>query len=64
MAFYDLKMDMDVIEAFVQFVVGTVLEKCQAELKVLERDTTFLERVKEPFIRMKYEDAVSVIKAE
>lgn len=64
MAFYDLKMDMDVIEAFVQFVVSTVLEKSQAELKVLERDTTFLEKVKEPFIRMKYEDAVSVIKAE
>lgn len=64
MAFYDLKMDMDLIEDFVQFVVGTVLEKCKAELQVLERDTTYLEKVKEPFIRMKYEDAVSVIKGE
>lgn len=64
MAFYDLKMDMDLIEDFVQFVVGTVLDKCKAELQVLERDTTYLEKVKEPFIRMKYEDAVSVIKGE
>lgn len=64
MAFYDLKMDMDLIEQFVQFVVGTVLEKCKAELQVLERDTTYLQKVREPFIRMKYEDAVSVIKGE
>lgn len=64
MAFYDLKMDMDVIEDFVRFVVTTVLEKCKAELQVLERDTTYLQKVSEPFIRMKYEDAVSVIKGE
>lgn len=64
MAFYDLKMDMDVIEEFIQYVVSTVLENKKEELKALERDLTFLERVKEPFIRMKYEDAVSVIKGE
>lgn len=64
MAFYDLKMDMDLIEAFVQYVVGSVLEKCKEELKVLERDTTYLQKVSEPFIRMKYEDAVSIIKGE
>lgn len=64
MAFYDLKMDMDLIEDFVRFVVTTVLEKCKYELQVLERDTTYLEKVREPFIRMKYEDAVSVIKGE
>ena len=64
MAFHDLKMDMDVIEEFIRYVVTTVLEKCKAELQIIERDTTFLEKVKEPFIRMKYEDAVSVIKGE
>ena len=64
MAFYDLKMDMDVIEDFVRYVVTTVLDKSRTELQTLERDTTYLERVREPFIRMKYEDAVSVIKAE
>jgi asparaginyl-tRNA synthetase len=64
MAFYDLKMDMDLIEQFVQSVVGAVMSSCAEELKVLERDTTFLEKVQLPFIRMKYEDAVSVILGE
>lgn len=64
MAFYDLKMDMDLIEQFVQSVVGAVLDNCAEELKVLERDTTFLDKVQLPFIRMKYEDAVSVILGE
>jgi asparaginyl-tRNA synthetase len=64
MAFYDLKMDMDVIEDFVRFVVTTVLNKSKAELQVLERDITYLDKVREPFIRMKYEDAVSIIKGE
>jgi asparaginyl-tRNA synthetase len=64
MAFYDLKMDMDVIEDFIRFVVTTVLEKSKSELQILERDTTYLEKVSEPFIRMKYEEAVDVIKGE
>ena len=64
MAFYDLKMDMDLIEDFVRYVVTSVLEKCKAELQVLERDTTYLEKVREPFIRMKYDEAVSIIKGE
>ena len=64
MAFYDLKMDMDVIEEFVRSVVTTVLDKCKSELAIIERDTTYLEKVRLPFIRMKYEDAVSIIKGE
>lgn len=64
MAFYDLKMDMDVIEEFVRYVVTSVLEKNKMELSVLERDTTYLDKVRAPFIRMKYEDAVSIIKGE
>jgi asparaginyl-tRNA synthetase len=64
MAFFDLKMDMDLIEEFVQHVVGRVLEKHPLELSVLERNTEMLEKVKLPFIRMKYEEAVDIIKAE
>jgi asparaginyl-tRNA synthetase len=61
MAFYDLKMDMDVIEEFIQYVVKEVLETKKLELQVLERNTEFLEKVQLPFIRMKYEEAVDVI---
>ena len=64
MAFYDLKMDMDMIEKFVRYVVSSVLDKCKSELSVIERDTTYLEKVRQPFIRMKYDDAVSIIKGE
>lgn len=64
MAFYDLKMDMDVIEDFVRTVVLEVLDKCKLELEVLERNTEYLQKIAEPFIRMKYEDAVSIIKGE
>lgn len=64
MAFYDLKMDMDLIEDFVRYVVTTVLEKCKTELAVLERDVQYLEKVAQPFIRIKYEEAVSIIKGE
>lgn len=64
MAFYDLKMDMDLIEDFVRYVVTKVLDNCQLELQTLERNTSFLERVREPFIRMKYEEAVDIIKGE
>lgn len=64
MAFYDLKMDMDLIEDFVRHVVTDVLEKNPLELQVLERNTDYLERVREPFVRMKYEEAVSIIKGE
>lgn len=61
MAFYDLKMDMNLIEEFVQFVVGKVLAKHDLELSVLERNTEYLQKVQQPFIRMKYEEAVDII---
>lgn len=64
MAFYDLKMNMDLIEDFVRYVVSSVLDKCKTELKMLERNTTYLQKVREPFIRMKYEEAVSIIRGE
>jgi asparaginyl-tRNA synthetase len=52
MAFYDQAMNMDVQEKMVKRIVKDVLEHCQEELKILERDTTILQRlVNEPFIR-------------
>lgn len=64
MAFYDLEMDMDLIEDFIRYVVVSVLEKCKTEIGVLERDTTHLEKVRQSFIRIKYEEAVSIIRGE
>ena len=64
MAFYDLEMDMDVIEDFIRTVVKDVLEKCQNELAIIERDVTKLESVVKPFPRILYDDAVSIIRGE
>lgn len=52
MAFYDQAMNMDAQEKMVKRIVKDVLEHCQEELKILERDTTILQRlVNESFIR-------------
>src|SRR5699024_7383351 len=44
MAYYDLNMDMDLAEAFIQFIVKRVLDRCENELEILERDTSKLEK--------------------
>jgi asparaginyl-tRNA synthetase len=58
-AFADSKANMELQEQFVSYIVERALERCQEELKVLERDTAFLERIKPPFPRMSYTQAVA-----
>ncbi len=60
-AFLDLDGDMRLAEDFIAFVVGRVLETRAEELKVLERDTTVLERVKAPFPRITYAQAIEIL---
>jgi asparaginyl-tRNA synthetase len=49
-------------EGLVVEVVARVLERRQRELKVLERNTAALERVKGPFPRLSYDDAAALLK--
>jgi asparaginyl-tRNA synthetase len=58
MAYYDLDMDMDLAEEFVEYIVQRVLSRKVEELKILERDISKLEKIKRPFHRMSYTDAV------
>jgi len=58
MAFFDLNDDMDLAEDLVEYIVQFCLKTCQKELQTLERDTTKLEKVRRPFHRMSYSDAV------
>src|SRR5512139_832690 len=51
-------------EDLVTAVVGRVLERRGRELKTLERDTAKLERVKAPFPRISYDEAVGILKAK
>lgn len=64
MAFYDIFKNMDLIESFLQYVISDVLNNCQAELDVIERDTTVLKSSLKKFPRLTYDEAVRIIKGE
>ncbi|MFW5696366.1 MAG: asparagine--tRNA ligase [Phototrophicaceae bacterium] len=58
MAFFNLEDLMAVEEEMVSHAVQTVLREHRAELEILERDLTHLERVTPPFARISYDEAV------
>jgi len=58
-AFADSNDNMQLQEDFVSAIVARALDRCQEELKELERDTSVLERVTPPFPRIEYTDAVA-----
>lgn len=58
MAFFDINDDMDLAEDLVEYIVAYVLKTCSKELATLERDTRPLEKIKRPFYRMSYSEAV------
>ncbi|MGE5589775.1 MAG: asparagine--tRNA ligase [Bacillota bacterium] len=62
MAFWDQDDNMRLQEDLVSHVVQTVLARHQAELKELGRDTTLLEKVRAPFPRITYDEALELIK--
>jgi asparaginyl-tRNA synthetase len=64
MAYADLNDVMTLAESLVVAVVARVLETRQRELKVLERDTSKLERVQSPFPRITYDEAVERLRAQ
>ncbi len=61
-AFADLNDDMDLAEEFLEYIVQTILKEKQEELKVLERDTSKLEKVLRPLPRISYDEAVEILK--
>jgi asparaginyl-tRNA synthetase len=64
MAYATLEDIKQVAEGMIVFVVGRVLEKRRAELKVLERDVTKLEAIQAPFPRISYDDAVKFLQTK
>jgi len=61
-AYMDLEGDMDLAEDFVEYLVEEVVKGCRGELELLERDVAWLERVKKPFPRITYTEAVEILK--
>ncbi|MBT4722142.1 asparagine--tRNA ligase [Candidatus Falkowbacteria bacterium] len=61
MAFYDNEMAMDLQEELIKFIVSQVIEKNKAELEILERDISVLEKIDQPFKRVEYKDAIKLL---
>ena len=61
-AFCDLDQLLVIEENFVAHIVQTCLRERAAELKTLGRDTTALERMTPPFHRIRYDEAITLLK--
>lgn len=64
MAYYDINDNMDLIEDFLEYVVQRVIKNKKKELDILERDITKLEKVKKPFPRISYDEALEILRAK
>ncbi|BBN98876.1 asparagine--tRNA ligase [Sporolactobacillus terrae] len=64
MAFCDHEESLKVQENYVAYLVQRVLNNCQSELKAIGRDTTRLEKIKAPFPRISYDEAIDFLKKE
>jgi asparaginyl-tRNA synthetase len=63
-AFNDSDDNMRLQEEFVSYIVARVLDRRQPELKELERDISRLEKIKAPFPRIDYSDAVKILQGK
>src|SRR5699024_3248299 len=62
MAFYEHEDSLKVQEQYVEYIVTDVLEHCQFDLEALDRDTSILRKIKAPFPRITYTDAIELLK--
>jgi asparaginyl-tRNA synthetase len=63
-AFLEFEGLLELAEEFVSAIVARVLDRCQEPLRVLERDTSALEKVQAPFPRLRYADALEILRRE
>ncbi|MFH1597504.1 MAG: asparagine--tRNA ligase [Patescibacteria group bacterium] len=61
-AFVEFEENLEIQEQLVSYVVRQILINREMELEILERDTKLLQKVKPPFPRLKYDDAVKNLK--
>jgi asparaginyl-tRNA synthetase len=60
-AYAELNDVMENAEGLIVYIVEQVLEKRQEELNILERDISRLEKIKKPFPRITYTDAIELL---
>lgn len=61
MAFYNHEDSLVVQEQYVEYLAKNVLEHCKLDLEALGRDTTALEKIKAPFPRITYTEAIDLL---
>ncbi len=61
-AYYELDDVMALSEEFVEYLVSRVLNEREEELAILGRDIKKLEKIKMPFARITYDEAVKILK--
>ncbi len=61
MAYYTYEDNLHLQEQMVEHVVGEVLQHNSDDLRILERDIEALEKVKAPFPRISYDDALKLL---
>lgn len=64
MAFYDLRMNMDLAEEMIRFIVTDVLAARPHELAILKRDLSHLSKITNPFPRITYTEAIDRLRSD
>ncbi len=62
MAWMDMDENLKLQEEFISFLVQEILKKRKKELEFLGRDLKILEKVKPPFERVTYDEALEILK--
>lgn len=62
MAYCDIGENMEWAEKLIVYIVEQCLENSKEELNLLERDISKLEKIKAPFPRLTYDEAVKLLK--
>jgi asparaginyl-tRNA synthetase len=63
-AYAELDDIMELAEQYLVYITQRVLEERKEELKILERDTSWLEKVQAPFPRISYSEAFDILEEE
>ena len=63
-AFIDLDGLLELAEKFVSFIVAQVLQNNKNELETLEADIASLEKIKPPFYKLTYTEAVDILTSQ
>lgn len=63
-AFFDSNKNMDLQEDMITYVISNIIKNCEKELNILNRDLSPLQKVKSPFPRISYTEAIDILQQQ